>query len=850
MLETWRRKRDEREQLGIPPPPLTAEETEAVANGLAEGQSTSPDGREVLLELLANQVPSGVNPAAKVKSRLLLDMAKGNFRAAGFPPETAVELLGSMQGGYNLPPLLELLEHPTLAGAAASALSRCLLADEAVDEVLRLHRLGNPAAGGVLKAWAAAEWFIRSPALPTGFNLIVYKVAGEVNTDDLSPARQASNRSDIPLHALHLGAARFPGGREKMERWRREAGVTGFSPAFAADTLGTGSSRKSAVNSLVWVLGRDVPNLPNKRRGGIVIASRIAPIFRDSFEDAGGLPLVADVSGLDTGDRVRLELRPEQGRGILKHAEGGLATTFSFPPALADSWRAGGRVNLVIGRKLSARAADALGKKPAEIFSEPSPPSPAPNQGYTLAQKLVGRAAGKTGVLPGEYSEPAMSTVASQDTTGPMTRDEISDLACLRFSADLVLQSFCHTSAYPTEQDKNTQAALADFFRDRGGVVLRPGDGIVHSWVNRLLPPDQVGAGGDSHTRFPLGISFAAGSGLVALAAAKGFFPLIMPESILVRLPASLPEGIAIRDLVNAIPLAAIRAGLSDKPGEGGKNIFNGRILEMEGLAGLTVEEAFELTCATAERSAAAGTVALEPGRVEDYVRSNVSLIRKLLHEGYGDPITLSRRLDRLKLWLDRPELLRRDANASFAAELEVGADSVREPVLACPNNPDLAAPLSEVSGEKIDEVFIGSCMSNLGHFRAAAAVLSGSGARLGVKRLWIAPPTRLDRDQLVREGVLANLERLGGRLETPGCSLCMGNQARVADRAAVFSTSTRNFDNRLGDGARVFLGSAILAAVTARLGRLPTPGEYFDLYREKIAPGKADIFKPSYFFG
>ncbi|MDR1521232.1 MAG: bifunctional aconitate hydratase 2/2-methylisocitrate dehydratase [Planctomycetota bacterium] len=848
MLTAWRRAREERKKLGIPPVPLTAAETKQIGVWLAEGKSSPPDGDEDLLTLLADQVPGGVDPAAKVKSGILADAAEGRARVPGLSPETAIGLLGAMGGGYNIPPLVALLDNPALAPAAVQALSGCILAGDAVDEILRLYRRGNGQAGKLLEAWAGGEWFVRAPVLPEKFPLVVYKVDGEVNTDDLSPAKQAPNRPDIPLHALYLGISRFPGGREEMERLRLAAAASGFSPVFVSDILGTGSSRKSAGNSLVWLLGRDIPHIPNRRQGGVVIASRIAPIFRDSFEDAGGLPIIADVSSLSTGDRISLELRPRSGRGAIRREDGSLAASFPFSPALADSWRAGGRINLIIGRKLAARAAAALGRKPAVLFAEPPQPSPALSQGYTLAQKLLGRACGKAGVLPGESCEPAMSTVGSQDTTGPMTRDELTGLACRKFSADLVMQSFCHTAAYPTTTDLLTHAALPGFFTERGGVALRPGDGIVHSWLNRLLVPDRVGTGGDSHTRFPLGISFAAGSGLTALAAAQGFMPLVMPESALVSFRGARAAGITLRDVVNAIPLAANRTGLLDRPGEGGGNVFNGRILEMEGLPGLTVEEAFELTCATAERSAAAATVTLEVERVADYLRSNASLVESLLADGYGDRDALARRLAAIREWLARPELLRRDGNAAFAARLEVDLDNIQEPIIACPNNPDSIALLSERAGERIDEVFIGSCMSNIGHFRAAAAILSDSGASLGVKRLWIAPPTRMDRDQLTREGVLRCFEELGARLELPGCSLCMGNQARVADGAAVFSTSTRNFANRMGAEARVYLGSAILAAAAARLGRLPAPAEYFALWREKVEPRLVEISRPLYF--
>ncbi len=844
----YRTQASDREKLGIPPLPLTAAQVEEIGRWLAEGRTTPPDGGENLIQLLSDRVPAGVDPAAKVKARILADVVGGRLRVPGLSPEQAIGLLGAMQGGYNIRPLLDALRNPALAAAAAEALSGCILAGGAVDEAAALHREGNQAAGRLLASWADAEWFTRAPALPDRIRLTVYKVDGEVNTDDLSPAKQAPNRPDIPLHATFLGATRFPGGRQEMERLRREAGPDGWQPVFVADTLGTGSSRKSATNSLLWILGRDIPRIPNKRRGGVAIASRIAPIFRDSFEDSGGLPVGADVSKLKTGQRIVLETGAAGGKGRILDEGGAVLGEFALSPGLADSWRAGGRLNLIIGRKLSAKAAAALGREPARVFASAPAPAAKPGQGYTLAQKMVGRACGKAGVLPGENCEPAMSTVGSQDTTGPMTRDELSDLACLEFSADLVMQSFCHTAAYPTDRDKETQRTLPEFFRERGGVALRPGDGIIHSWLNRLLIPDRVGTGGDSHTRFPLGISFAAGSGLVAMAAALGFMPLTMPESVLVEFTGKLPAGLTLRDVVNYIPLVAMEKGLLDRPGQGSGNVFNGRVLEMEGLAGLTAEEAFELACATAERSAAASTIALDVDKVADYVGSNVKLIESLLADGYRDADTLARRKAELEKWLARPELLRRDANAEYAERLTVDLSAMREPVVACPNSPDLVAWLSERSGEKVDEVFIGSCMSNIGHFRAAARIFSGPGARLGVRRLWVTTPTRMDHDRLAGEGVLQCFEKFGARLEIPGCSLCMGNQARVEDNAVVFSTSTRNFDNRMGAGAKVYLGSGILAAVTARLGRIPTPEEYFKLYREAVEPHLAAISKPMYF--
>ena len=849
MNDHYRQQLAERARLGIPPLPLTPEEVAEITARLKAGHATPADGEENLAELLFDRVPAGVDPAAKVKCDFLAEVVDGKAPSSPITPEAAVEMLGHMQGGYNMAVLLKCLAKPELSAVAATALGRCILAGDAVEKVDELRRAGNAEAEKTLRSWAAAEWFTGAPALPDTVNLVVYRVKGEVNTDDLSPAKQAPTRPDIPLHALSLGENRFPDGRETLAKMRSEAASTGFRPVFVADTLGTGSSRKSATNSLVWYLGQDIPHQPNKREGGVVIAERIAPIFYNSFEDAGGVPLRGvDVSGLETGKRIVLKLDAAAGKGRVLNESGNELSVFSFPPALADEYRAGGRINVIIGRKLSARAAELLGVPAPGVFvSIPSPAAKA-GQRYTLAQKTVGKACGKEGVLPGESCEPAMSTVGSQDTTGPMTRDELNNLACLKFSAPMVMQSFCHTAAYPTDRDKKMQATLPGFMQDRGGVALRPGDGIVHSWLNRLLLPDRVGTGGDSHTRYPLGISFAAGSGLVALAAAMGFMPIEMPESVLVAFSGKLPEGVTLRDVVNAIPLMAMEKGLVDRPGQGNKNVFNGRIMEMEGLSGLTAEEAFELACASAERSAAACTVAMDADRVTDYLKSNVALIESMLADGYASAHALASRKAEMEAWLASPSLLRRDDGAEFAARVDIDLAAIREPVIACPNNPDLVSWLSERAGEKVDEVFIGSCMSNIGHFRAAAKIFSGPGAHLGVRRLWITTPTRMDHDRLAQEGILQCFEKLGARIELPGCSLCMGNQARVDDDAVVFSTSTRNFDNRMGAGAKVYLGSGILAAVTARLGRLPTPDEYFGIFREEIGPHMAEISKPMYF--
>ena len=827
MSDDPRETPEARERLGIPPLPLTAGETERLCLSLA---AENGGGRAALFWQLSERVPAGVDPAAKIKAAFLGDIASGRIAIDGIAPETAVRWLGAMLGGYNLRPLLACLDRPELADAAVDALSRSLLADDIFPEVAARAKRGVPAAGRLLRSWAEGEWFTSSPPLPSRMRLAVYKVDGEVNTDDLSPARQASTRPDIPLHALSMGETRFPDGIGAISRLRAEGRREGFAPAFVADTLGTGSSRKSATNSLVWHLGEDIPHIPNKRRGGVVVAERIAPIFYNSFEDAGGLPLRADVSRLETGMRIALDIDAAEKSGRILAEDGSEMAAFPFPPLLADAWRAGGRIRLIIGRRLSARAAGELGAAKPASFAVPSSSGVKGGRGYTLAQKMVGAACGKAGVRPGDQCEPAMSTVGSQDTTGPMTRDELNDLACLEFSAPMVMQSFCHTAAYPTGRDRVMQQTLAEFVVGRGGVALRPGDGIIHSWLNRLLVPDKVGAGGDSHTRFPLGISFAAGSGMVALAAAMGFMPLEMPESVRVAFSGRLPAGIALRDVVNAIPLFAIEAGLVDKPGSGRKNAFNGRVMEMEGMDGLTVEEAFELTCASAERSAAAATVALELDKAVDYVESSVLLLASLLGDGYRSSAALANRKAELETWLENPALMRRDPDAEFAAFLDIDLGAIREPVIACPNNPDLVAWLSDRAGERVDEVFIGSCMSDVAHYRAAARIVSRSRP---AARLWIAPPTRMARDRLREEGVWEVFEKAGARLEIPGCSLCMGNQARVGDNAVVFSTSTRNFDNRMGAGARVFLGSAALAAATAVLGKLPTAREYFAICRQ-----------------
>ncbi len=824
----------ERTRLGIPPLPLTAAQTEEVCQEL---EAPGPEGATAALDLLAHRVPPGVDPAAKIKADFLVAVALQHRRSPLLEPERAVELLGTMRGGYNVPPLVSLLDDIRLAPIATRQLKHSILVSENFDTVVKLMKRGNRFARQVLESWAEAEWFHARPGLPESLTFKVYMVKGEVNTDDLSPAGHASTRPDIPLHALSMGESRFPEGIDKIRQYRS----AGHEVAFVAHTLGTGSSRKSATNSLIWHIGHDIPHVPNKRQGGVVLAEAIAPIFFNTFEDSGGLPIRCDVDKLRTGRVVTL--RPADGE--LLDQKGKVLARFELSPkTLADEYRAGGRLALIIGRKLTDQARDVLGQEASTVFVRPPAVARRADQGYTLAQKLIGRACGRDGVLPGETCEPAMTTVGSQDTTGPMTRDELVELACLSFQAGLTMQSFCHTAAYPKEKDEEMHRTLPGFFVERGGVALEPGDGIIHSWLNRLILPDTVGTGGDSHTRFPLGISFPAGSGLVAFAAAFGCMPLDVPESVLVRMTGAFREGVTLRDLVNAIPLAGIEQGLVDRPGEGPKNVFNSRILEMEGLADLTVEQAFELTCASAERSAAAATIALGLDSVAQYMKSNVALLQQLIDDGYGAAAALHRRISEAEEWLESPGFLARDEKAEFAATLDIDLADITEPVLACPNLPDRVWPLSHVEGTAVDEVFIGSCMTNIGHFRAAARILADAGGKLGVKRLWIAPPTRMDRDQLAREGVLEMFEKAGARVEIPGCSLCMGNQARVEDKATVFSTSTRNFDNRMGQGAQVYLGSAELAAVVARLGKLPGPAAYQEMFRTHITPHRDAIYR------
>jgi aconitate hydratase 2/2-methylisocitrate dehydratase len=836
MLQAYRQHAAERAALGIPPLPLSAPQ---VAE-LTELIKAPPKGEEAfLLELLTSRVPPGVDDAAKVKASFLAAVAHGDIKVGLIDKAKATELLGTMVGGYNVHPLIELLDDAEVAGVAASALKKTLLMFDYFNDVAAKTKAGNAKAREVMQSWADAEWFTSRPEVPKTITVTVFKVPGETNTDDLSPAPDAWSRPDIPLHALAMlknsrqdyglpGGAAFKPEEESKRgpiAFIEEMKKKGHVVAYVGDVVGTGSSRKSATNSVIWHTGQDIPFVPNKRFGGVTLGGKIAPIFFNTQEDSGSLPIEVDVSKLEMGDVI--DIHPYDGR-ITK----GGATVAEFKlksEVLLDEVRAGGRINLIIGRSLTAKAREALGLPASTAFRLPVAPKET-GRGYTLAQKIVGRACGLPegqGVRPGTYCEPHMTTVGSQDTTGPMTRDELKDLACLGFSADLVMQSFCHTAAYPKPVDVKTHRELPAFISTRGGVSLRPGDGVIHSWLNRLLLPDTVGTGGDSHTRFPIGISFPAGSGLVAFGAATGVMPLDMPESVLVRFKGRMQPGVTLRDLVHAIPYVAIKQGLLTVAKAGKKNIFSGRILEIEGLPDLKVEQAFELSDASAERSAAGCTIKLNQEPIIEYLKSNVVLMKAMIADGYQDAKTLKRRIEKVEAWLANPQLLEADKDAEYAAVIEIDLNDLREPVLCCPNDPDDAKLLSEVAGTKIDEAFIGSCMTNIGHFRAAAKLLGGQ-RDIPVK-LWVAPPTKMDQQELVREGHYAAFGAAGARTEMPGCSLCMGNQAQVREGATVISTSTRNFPNRLGKNTNVFLASAELAAIASKLGRIPTVAEYHE---------------------
>ncbi len=832
MIEAYLRHQEERNAQGIPALPLNAGQARELVSLL---QNPPKGQEEFILHLLKERISPGVDPAAEVKAEFLGKIIKGQASSPLVSKKEAIQILGTMIGGYNVAPLVAALKDSELADAAAEALSGITLVYDAFDEVAALAK-NSAAAKKVLQSWANAEWFTSKAGVPETIKVKVFKVDGEINTDDFSPAGDAWSRPDIPLHALAMGKTRFPGGLKTIAEFREQ----GYQVAFAGDVVGTGSSRKSACNSVLWHIGNEIPAVPNKKTGGVIIGGVIAPIFFNTAQDSGALPLMMDVSEMNTGDVIVIDTK----KGEVTRENGEKLATFSIRPnTLSDEFRAGGRIPLIIGRALTDKARAALGMGETDIFAKPENPVAKPGQGYSLAQKMVGKACGVEGVLPGTACEPKMTTVGSQDTTGPMTADELTELACLRFQSPMFMQSFCHTAAYPKPADVKMHKSLPGFIASRGGVALRPGDGVIHSWLNRLLLPDTVGTGGDSHTRFPIGISFPAGSGLVAFAGAMGFMPLDMPESVLVRFKGKFNPGITLRDAVNAIPYWAIKQGLLTVPKKNKKNIFNGRILEMEGLPNLSVEQAFELTDAAAERSAAAAAIELSEESVATYLRSNVALMAKMIEEGYQDAETLQKRIDAVNEWLANPKLLKADKNAEYAAVIEIDLAEITEPILACPNDPDDVKLLSEVAGTPIQDVFIGSCMVNIGHFRAAAEIWRGQKFNSDV-RTWICPPTRMDADKLKEEALFSIYSAVGCRIEIAGCSLCMGNQARVPDGVNMFSTSTRNFDDRIGNGAKVFLGSAEIGAVISNIGRIPTPEEYIAVYKEKVLPKSDQVYK------
>ncbi len=835
MLQEYRKHVEERAALGIPPKPLNAQQ---VAE-LVELIKQPPVGEEeFLLDLLTHRVPAGVDEAAYVKASFLAAIAKGEAKSPILDAAKATELLGTMLGGYNMAPLIDLLDNDELAPIVVQALSHTLLVFDAFHDVKEKADAGNSFASQVIQSWADAEWFTSKPQVPEKLTVTVFKVPGETNTDDLSPAQDAWSRPDIPLHALAMLKNPREGITNAIEQIA-ELKQKGFPVAYVGDVVGTGSSRKSAANSVLWHMGQDIPYVPNKRAGGVCMGGKIAPIFFNTLEDSGALPIECDVASMEMGDVI--DIYPYQGL-VKRHDSDEEICKFSLKTeVILDEVQAGGRIPLIIGRGLTDRARQSMGLEPSTIFRRPGDVKDT-GKGFTLAQKIVGKACGIKGVRAGAYCEPHMTTVGSQDTTGPMTRDELKDLACLGFSADLVLQSFCHTAAYPKPVDIEMQHTLPDFIVNRGGVSLRPGDGIIHSWLNRMLLPDTVGTGGDSHTRFPIGISFPAGSGLVAFAAATGVMPLDMPESVLVRFTGTMQPGITLRDLVNAIPYAAIQRGLLTVEKKGKKNVFSGRILEIEGLPDLKIEQAFELSDASAERSAGGCTILLDEAPIREYLNSNITLLKWMISEGYQDTRTIERRIKAMQEWLDNPVLLKPDADAEYFEVIEINMDNITEPLLACPNDPDDIKPLSEVAGTKIDEVFLGSCMTNIGHFRAAGKLLEQKEGDLPT-RLWVAPPTKMDQTQLTEEGYYGIFGKAGARTEMPGCSLCMGNQARVAEGATVVSTSTRNFPNRLGKNANVYLSSAELASVCSILGKIPTIDEYMK-YVGQLSEKSDEIYR------
>ena len=831
MIKKFLIHEEERHKQKIPSLPLDMDQTYQLIELI---RNQSGDDNKLLIHLLTNRISPGVDPAAKVKAEFLGKIAIGEIQSGFIGKKDAITLLGTMVGGYNVPHLIKALKNDELADHAVNTLSKTILIFDAFEEILKLSET-NKAAKKLINSWANAEWFTSKPALEELIKVKIYKVEGEINTDDFSPAGDAVTRPDIPLHALSMGKSRFPDGIETIAKWRAE----GFQVAFAGDVVGTGSSRKSASNSLMWHIGKDIPYIPNKRNKGIVLGGAIAPIFFNTVQDSGGLPIIVDVSNIKNGDIITINMKDES----IKNENGELIANFKLSPnTITDDYRAGGRINKIIGKALTDKARQALNIPKENIFIQAINPQPKTDQAFTLAQKIVGKACGLKGVLPGSSCEPKMTTVGSQDTTGPMTADELKELACLKFQSPMFMQSFCHTAAYPKATDVKMHQNLPNFITERKGFALKPGDGVIHTWLNRLLVPDTVGTGGDSHTRFPLGISFPAGSGLVAFAGALGFMPLDMPESVLIRFKGKLNQGITLRDVVNAIPYFAIQRGLLTVPKKNKVNVFNGRIIEMEGLPDITPEQAFELTDATAERSAAATCIKLSEKSVIEYVKSNIALIKKLIEDGYKDSNTLQNRINELNNWLKEPVLLTADKDAEYAEIIEIDLSEIKEPIVCCPNDPDDVKTLSEVQGAKINDVFIGSCMTNIGHFRAAAHIWDGAKNNPDV-RVYIATPSRMDYNKLKDEALFAKFNQSGARIETPGCSLCMGNQMRVPDNANVFSTSTRNFNNRMGDGAQVYLGSAELAAVIALNGKIPSLQEYLDIYKEKIAPKEENIY-------
>ena len=831
MIEDYKKHAEERSKLGIPPLPLDSKQAEQLCELIKNSNS---EKEEFLLDLLKNRISPGVDPAAKVKADFFGSILKGDIKTNLINKCQAIEILGTMVGGYNVIHLVNALNITDLAECAADALSKITLVYDGFDQVLELSK-NNKAAKRVLESWANADWFTSKPHLEEKITLKVFRVDGEINTDDFSPASEAFTRPDIPLHALTMGKTKFPGGLDIIAKYRNE----GHKVAFVGDVVGTGSSRKSACNSVLWHIGEDIPFVPNKRRNGIILGGVIAPIFFNTVQDSGGIPIITDVTKMIMGDIITIFTK----EGVIKNEAGEVVANFKLNPnTIVDEYRAGGRIPKIIGRALTLKSRKALNLPETDLFISPINPTSKQGQGYTLAQKIVGKACGVDGVLPGTACDPFMTTVGSQDTTGPMTADELTELACLKFLSPMFMQSFCHTAAYPKASDVKMHKRIPPFITERGGLALKPGDGVIHTWLNRLIIPDTVGTGGDSHTRFPLGISFPAGSGLVAFAGALGFMPLDMPESVLVRFKGSLNPGITLRDVVNAIPYFAIKKGILTVPKKNKINVFNGRILEMEGLPDITPEQAFELTDAAAERSATAACIKLSEKSVVEYIKSNVALIESLINDGYQSREALENRKNELNKWLANPTLLSADYNAEYAEIIEINLSDITEPILCCPDDPDDVKLLSEVAGAKINDVFIGSCMTNIGHFRAAGYIWESEKFNSNV-RTYIAPPTRMDSEKLKEESMFSKFARIGARIEIPGCSLCMGNQLRVPDKVTVFSTSTRNFDNRMGDGAGTYLGSAELGAMVALKGEIPSVKEYFEIYKNKIEPNKNKIY-------